>query len=115
MSNNKHKNRKGIVYSTNPDFEYDYDETEDVETLPANKQNLKVYKDSKQRKGKTVTIISGFVGNEEDIKALSKKIKNKCGVGGSVKNKEIIIQGDFADKIIEFLSQLQYNTKKAGG
>ncbi len=114
MSNNW-KKREGVVYSTNKDFEYDLDESEEIETLAPNKQNLKVCIDRKQRKGKSVCIISNFIGTDEDLNDLAKKLKTKCGVGGSAKNNEIIIQGDMIDKIIDFLKQSDYNVKRVGG
>ena len=91
MSNkNDKKGRVNVVYSTNPDFRYEYDEENETETLAPEKQNLRVTLDSKQRKGKTVTLVQGFVGTEDDLKELAKLLKNKCGVGGSVKDGEII-------------------------
>lgn len=112
MSNKKEKkDRINIVYSTNPDFQYQYNETPEVTTLSPEKQNLRVILDSKQRKGKTVTLVQGFVGTEEDIKELSKLLKNKCGVGGSVKNGEIIIQGDLKEKVLSILRENSYRAK----
>lgn len=114
MSKKKRKNRVDVVYSTNPDFQYDYDnENEEQETLDPSKQKLKVYIDTKaKKKGKQATLIHGFVGSEEDLKDLSKMLKTKCAVGGSVKDGEIIIQGDFRDKIVQILSSAGYNAKK---
>ena len=91
---NDWKDRLGVVYSTNDDFEYEYDGEEERETLPPGEQNLKVQLDKKQRKGKQVTLITGFAGTEEDLKSLGKLLKTKCGVGGSAKNGEIIIRSD---------------------
>ncbi len=85
MGNNK-KKRKDVVYSTNPDFNFDYEEDEEFDTLPPNEQTLKVLIDRKARKGKEVTLVAGFVGSEEDLKDLGKMLKQKCGVGGSVKD-----------------------------
>ncbi len=102
------KNREGVVYSTNQDFEYDTNEIEEIETLTPAKQKLRVFIDRKQRKGKSVTIIAGFVGKSDDLEALSKQIKTKCGTGGSAKNGEIIIQGEMIDKIKEFLLKEGY-------
>ena len=102
------KDRLGMMYSTNPDFEYEYDAEEEQETLPPGEQNLKVEIDKKKRKGKTVTLISGFIGIEEDMKELAKLLKTKCGVGGSAKDNEIIIQGDFKKKIIDILESNNY-------
>ena len=109
----KGKNRKGIMYSTNPDFEYKY-ENEELETLTNNKQNLKVCID-KHRAGKIAVIIKDFVGSAEDLKALGKLLKTKCGVGGSAKNGEIIIQGDVRDKVMEILEKEGYNYLRVGG
>ena len=113
MSKKNRKNRIDVVYSTNPDFEYNYDEEEEQETVEPSKQNLKVYLDTKaKKKGKQATLISGFVGYEEDLKGLGKLLKTKCAVGGSVKDGEIIIQGDFRDKIVQILTSEGYKAKK---
>ena len=111
----KEKNRVGIVYSTNPSFQYETNDQEQTETLSPNLQNLKVQLDRKQRAGKQVTLITGFVGSEEDLINLSKVLKTKCGVGGSAKDGEIIIQGDFRDKVIALLTQEGYKVKRVGG
>lgn len=105
------KNRVNVVYSTNPDFNYQYEQEEKQETLAPEKQNLKVVLDSKQRKGKTVTLIQGFVGAEDDLKELAKLLKNKCGVGGSVKDGEIVIQGEMKEKILTILRDNKYRAK----
>ena len=112
MAKNK-KKRKGIMYSSNPDFEFEY-ENQEMGTLSNNKQHLKVCLD-KHRAGKIAIIIKDFVGNAEDLKALGKLLKTKCGVGGSAKNGEIIIQGDVRDKVIEILEKEEYNYKRVGG
>ena len=112
MGGNK-KNRRGIMYSTNPDFEYKY-EYQKMKTLPTFEQNLKVCID-KHRAGKIAVIIKDFVGTTKDLKALGKMLKIKCGVGGSVKNGEIIIQGNMRKKVIEILEKERYNSKRVGG
>ena len=109
------KERLGVVYSTNPEFGYQKDEEEVQETLSVRKQQLRISLDKRNRKGKAVTLISGFVGSEDDLKALGKKLKGKCGVGGAVKNGEILIQGDFRQKITDLLRQEGYPAKQAGG
>lgn len=112
MGKNK-KKRKGVMYSTNPDFEFEYEDNE-METLPNNQQNLKVCID-KHRAGKIAVIIKGFIGTVDDLKALGKMLKTRCGVGGSAKNSEIIIQGDVRDKVMEILQKEGYNYKRVGG
>ena len=107
--------KRNIVYSTNPNYEYE-DENEEQETLDPNDQKLKVLIDRKQRKGKSVTIITGFKGSDDDIKDLAKTLKSKCGGGGSVKDGEILVQGEFKDKIHTILFDMGYKqTKKVGG
>lgn len=103
------KNSNGVVYSTNPDFIFE-EETK-VETLLPEKQNLKVLLDKKARAGKKVTLVEGFVGDNEALTELSKLLKNKCGVGGSAKDGQIIIQGDFREKILEILHKEKYKAK----
>jgi translation initiation factor 1 len=109
------KERLGVVYSTNSDFKFQQEENESTETLPPSKQNLRVLLDKKQRKGKSVTLITGFIGSMEDLEALAKLLKTKCGVGGTAKNGEILIQGDFCQKVLGILHQNDYKAKRSGG
>lgn len=106
--NNDWKSRLNVVYSTNPDFKYETEEQELVATLPENQQRLKVQLDKRNRNGKAITLVSGFVGTENDLKELGKYLKSKCGVGGSTKNNEILIQGDFREKIAMLLIEKGY-------
>ena len=108
------KNKKNVVYSTNPAYGFEFDEDEDSETLSPSEQRLTALIDRKQRKGKSVTLITGFVGSEDDLKELGKQLKSKCGVGGSVKDGEIIIQGEVRDKVVVLLEKEGYNIKKSG-
>ncbi len=110
----KNKNIEGVVYSTNPEFSYQYKEESEQETLENNKQDLRVMLDKKQRAGKAVTLVKGFVGTNADLEQLGKLLKSKCGVGGTVKDGEILIQGDFRDKIMLLLQNAGYKAKKAG-
>ena len=99
------KKRIGVVYSTNPDYEYSDDSQEEADTLPKNQQKLRLNMERAGRGGKTVTLVKGFVGSDKDINALCKLLKQKCGVGGSVKDGEIIIQGDHRQRLIEILKK----------
>lgn len=109
------KERLGVVFSTNPDHQYQFEAEEESATLPPQQQDLRVLLDKKQRGGKKVTLVTGFVGTGDDLKALGKMLKTKCGVGGTVKDGEIIIQGDFRSKIIELLRDASYKVKQSGG
>ena len=109
---NDWKQRLGMVYSTNPDFEYQTTEEEQPQTLPPAQQNLRVWLDRKQRGGKVVTLVKGFVGTDEDLADLGRMLKSKCGVGGSAKDDEIIIQGDFKQRIIDLLKAEGYTQTK---
>ncbi|MBP3483270.1 MAG: translation initiation factor [Alistipes sp.] len=111
---NDWKARLGTVYSTDPDYEYKTAAEPEVETLPPSRQDLRIWRDSKQRAGKVVTLVRGFAGSEEDLKELGRLVKKRCGVGGSVKDGEIIIQGDHRDRIAEILTAEGYRCKKAG-
>jgi translation initiation factor 1 len=108
----KNKNKVGVVYSTNPDYQYEYDEPQAVDTLPASQQRLRVRMERNGRGGKTVTIVDKFVGADEDLEALGKTLKTRCGVGGSAKEGQIIIQGDFRDRVVALLKELGYSQTK---
>lgn len=111
----KHKSdNNGTVYSTNPNFVFDYGE-EEVLTLEPAKQNLRIMLDKKQRSGKKVTLITGFQGSDYDLAVLGKELKSACGVGGSVKDGEILLQGDFREKVLALLLQKGYNKTKISG
>lgn len=113
--NNDWKKRDGVVYSTSSNFSYQYEGEDSAETLPPSQQKLKVLLDKKARAGKQVTLVEGFIGTDEDLKELGKLLKNKCGVGGSAKDGEILIQGDHRDKVLQILTQEGFGAKKAGG
>lgn len=110
--NNDWKQRLNVVYSTNPDFNYHTAEEEEAEELPKNQQKLRVHIDRHARKGKVVTIVDGFVGPEDALKELGKLLKTRCGVGGSAKEGEIIIQGDVREKVIALLKSEGYTNTK---
>lgn len=105
------KNPIGVVYSTNPDYEYLYDDQPEAETLEPGKQRLRVSIERNHRGGKTATLVRGFVGTDDDLQALAKMLKTRCGVGGSAKDGEIIIQGELADKVRQLLASAGYNVK----
>lgn len=109
---NDWKKREGVVYSTSTDFQFNYSQSDSLATLPPQKQNLKVLLDKSMRAGKQVTLVAGFVGNSEDLEKLGKMLKSKCGVGGSVKDGEILIQGDHRDKIVQILTKEGYKAKR---
>ncbi len=116
MSKNKKPDQFGFVFSTNPDFNFQPEEPEQAEDVPNNQQPLKIWLDRKQRKGKDVTLITGFSGSDEQLAELAKTLKTKCGVGGSSKDGEILLQGDHRDKVLAFLLEKGYSkAKKAGG
>ncbi|WP_273165269.1 translation initiation factor [Bacteroides fluxus] len=115
MKNNDWKERLNVVYSTNPDYNYEMEDDEEQTTLPAAQQRLRVQLDRKNRGGKVVTLITGFVGTDSDMKELGKLLKSKCGVGGSAKDGEIIVQGDFKQKVLELLKKEGYTQTKPVG
>ena len=112
MATNNWKSRLGVVFSTCSDFEYQEENTEETATLPPAQQKLIVGIDRKQRAGKQVTLISGFVGSDDDLQALAKMLKTKCGVGGSAKEGNIIIQGDFRERVVDLLNVAGYKAKR---
>lgn len=114
MANNDWKSRLGMVYSTNPDFKFETQEEEEVQTLDPKDQKLIVALDKKGRAGKQVTVVNGFVGSADDLEYLGKTLKTKCGVGGSVKDGSVLIQGDQRDKIVTILNNLGYTRAKRG-
>jgi translation initiation factor 1 len=108
----KNNKRINVVYSTNPNYNFEA-ENEDIDSILNDEQELKVVIDRKQRKGKSVTLVTGFIGSEDDLKDLAKELKSKCGVGGSVKDGIVLIQGEFKDKVFDILLNLGYiKTKK---
>lgn len=109
------RSKGGMVYSTNPDYENQDEHDEHVVTLPPGEQDLRVHIDRKQRGGKVVTLVRGFVGAEGDLQALGKILKSKCGVGGNTKDGEILIQGDVREKVMKILADAGYRAKKSGG
>ena len=111
----KQQKIQNVVYSTNPNFAYEFEQSNDIQTLPPQQQRLYISIDRKQRAGKEVTLIEGFLGTEDDLKDLGKLLKSKCGVGGSVKDNEILIQGNFKQKIFDILLKEGYSQTKQKG
>ncbi|MGC4035715.1 MAG: translation initiation factor [Chitinophagaceae bacterium] len=111
MSKKNKADNRGFVYSTDPDFKFEEDQAQD-ETLSPVQQKLRIRLDTKQRAGKSVTLIEGFIGKTEDLEELEKKLKNVCGTGGSAKDGEIIIQGDQRDKVLQWLLKNEYKNSK---
>lgn len=112
MKDNDWKSRLGVMYSTNPDFQYNTGDEEEEETRPAEKQQLRISLDKRNRGGKMVTLVSGFVGTADDLSTLGKLLKVKCGVGGSAKDGEIIVQGDLRKKVLEILQKEGYTKSR---
>ena len=112
MADNDWKKRLGVVFSTNPDFTYEEEAPQEAATLAPEKQNLTVKIDRKGRGGKQVTLITGFVGTSDDLAELGRTLKVKCGVGGSAKDGEITIQGDFRDRVVALLNEMGYKAKR---
>lgn len=112
MAENDWKKRLGVVFSTNPDFQYEEEPEQEETTLEPQKQNLIVSIDRKGRGGKQVTLVTGFIGKEDDLVELGRHLKMKCGVGGSAKDGEIVIQGDFRDRVVGLLKDMGYKAKR---
>jgi len=112
---NDWKKRLGMVYSTNPEYQFNSEQEEAIERLAPNQQTLYISLDRKNRKGKSVTLINGYVGTGEELKALARELKSKCGVGGSAREGEILIQGDFRDRIASLLKEKRFHVKHSGG
>lgn len=112
---NDWKKRLGMVYSTNPDFQFESGEQEERETIAPQQQQLYVSLDKKNRKGKKVTLVEGFTGTADDLRSLARELKSRCGVGGSVGDNNILIQGDFRDRVITLLQEKGFKVKRAGG
>lgn len=112
MADNDWKKRLGVVFSTNPDFNYEEESEEEPQTLEPSRQNLIVSIDRKGRGGKQVTLVTGFVGTSDDLAELGRTLKVKCGVGGSAKDGEITIQGDFRDRVVALLKDMGYRAKR---
>ncbi|MBM3413353.1 MAG: translation initiation factor [Bacteroidetes bacterium] len=111
MSKKHQSDKRGFVYSTDPDFSFEPDLFDEQDTLPPGSQQLRLLLDTKQRAGKAVTLVTGFIGKTNDLEELGKKLKHYCGSGGSVKNGEVLVQGDHRQKLAQFLSKLGYKVK----
>lgn len=111
----KRKDRTGIVYSTDPEFRYEYDTAEKKSTLLPHQQDLRIMLDSRNRKGKQVTLLTGFIGIDDDLQTLARELKTLCGSGGSAREGTVLVQGDFREKILKYLTDKRYKVKKAGG
>lgn len=114
MNKDNWKKREGVVFSTDPDFNYQHARLEEQATLPSAQQQLRVSLDRSGRAGKTVTLVTGLVGTSADLESLSKILKTRCGTGGSAKDGEILIQGDVRDKVLSILASAGYKAKKSG-
>jgi len=115
MSKKYKPDTRGFVFSTDPSFRFEEEEKVPQETLPPAQQNLRVKLETKHRAGKTVTLVDGFAGSDEDAEKLGKQLKNFCGTGGSVKDREIIVQGDQRDRVLQYLLKNGFSkTKKLG-
>jgi translation initiation factor 1 len=112
MKQNDWKDRLNVVYSTNPDFQYETDDREEQETVAKDRQLLRISLDKRNRGGKQVSLITGFVGKTEDLEELGKMLRVKCGAGGSAKDGEIIVQGDFRKRLLEILLKNGYSKTK---
>ena len=112
MSKKNKADRNGFVFSTDPNFRFEEEEQNNEETLPPAEQKLRVRLETKHRGGKTVTLITGFVGKEQELEVLGKTMKNLCGTGGSAKDSEIIIQGDQREKVLQWLLKNGYKNSK---
>lgn len=112
MSKKNKSDKHGFVYSTDPNFRFENEEQANADTLPPKQQKLRVRLETKHRGGKAVTLVEGFIGKEEDLEDLGKKLKNYCGTGGSAKDGEIIVQGDQRDKVLQWLQKNNYTNSK---